>query len=238
MERPLADEICHAVWRDILPGSVRFSAGFEPPVDDLTRQETESLSGAGARRRREFAAGRWHARRALRELGVQEPSIPRGDDGAPIWPEGFVGSISHTMDGERVFAVAAVARVCDLLAVGIDVEAPARPPARVWEGVLTRAEMAQVMSLPAPLRTAEVMAYWCAKEAVAKACMGRFGIESIGIHRESGSPTFDARIVAARDVVETARVFTGKTAWHAGWTFAAALRDVHGSLADGVSSVT
>jgi 4'-phosphopantetheinyl transferase EntD len=73
-------------------------------------------------RRAEFVAGRRCARDALAVLGAASTTVPRGGDGAPEWPAGFVGSISHTAD----FAFAAVARAPQARGLGLDVERIAR----------------------------------------------------------------------------------------------------------------
>jgi enterobactin synthetase component D len=72
-----------------------------------------------ARRRAEFLAGRWCAVRALEAAGGAGP-VGRAADGSPVWPRGFVGSITHSHG--RVLAVAA--RATDVAALGIDLEGP------------------------------------------------------------------------------------------------------------------
>ncbi|WP_320291529.1 4'-phosphopantetheinyl transferase family protein [Mesorhizobium album] len=76
------------------------------------------LGNVSLRRRREFAWGRHHARVALRQLGVAPvPILPRSD-GAPLWPSGVVGSISHSCCD----CGAVAARVDNVLALGLDIE--------------------------------------------------------------------------------------------------------------------
>ena len=70
------------------------------------------------RRHAQFAAGRTHAAQLLTLLGSTETSVASAADGSPVWPEGFVGSISHT-DRLIVVAVAPRDRV---RSVGIDLE--------------------------------------------------------------------------------------------------------------------
>lgn len=82
----------------------------------------EELAGISARavkkRRQEFAAGRDCARRALRSMGFSVAPIPVGQDGEPQWPEGVVGSITHSGG----YAAAAVATAEAYAGLGIDVE--------------------------------------------------------------------------------------------------------------------
>ena len=70
-------------------------------------------------RKREFAAGRNAARRALSRLGFHDATLPRRPGSQDVlWPEGAVGSISHT----RGLRAAACVRTSNLMSVGIDVE--------------------------------------------------------------------------------------------------------------------
>ena len=65
-------------------------------------------------------AGRACAARALRDAGCADADVGVGvgENGAPRWPRGYVGSITHT----RSFASAAVAPACVLRGIGIDSE--------------------------------------------------------------------------------------------------------------------
>jgi enterobactin synthetase component D len=88
----------------------RWSSGAPLPVE---------LRNAVPKRRAEFLAGRAAAALALTEAGCATPdAVARNADGAPAWPEGFVGSITH---GGGI-AAAAVARASACAGVGIDAE--------------------------------------------------------------------------------------------------------------------
>jgi enterobactin synthetase component D len=79
-----------------------------------------ALEGAVPKRKIQFLAGRYCAREAiewLRPLSSASP-LQRDADGCPIWPQGLVGSISHT----DAFATAAVAPAGVACALGVDVE--------------------------------------------------------------------------------------------------------------------
>jgi len=84
----------------------------------LTEEELSFVSRAAPKRVREFTAGRHLARSALREMGVAVASIPVSPNRYPVWPDGIVGSISHTDDNVGV----ALARVQDFISVGFDIE--------------------------------------------------------------------------------------------------------------------
>ena len=69
-------------------------------------------------RRAEFTTGRRLAREALARLGAIEVSLPPDCDRVPQWPEGFVGSISHSGG----LCAALVGRAADFVGIGIDIE--------------------------------------------------------------------------------------------------------------------
>lgn len=81
----------------------------------------DSLERAVPRRRADFLAGRIAAREALRPLGLEASEIAAGEDRAPIWPGGVIGSLSHSAG----HAVAACRRSGRWLGLGVDVEAVA-----------------------------------------------------------------------------------------------------------------
>src|SRR5208282_5779110 len=62
----------------------------------LLPEEAAYLGRSVPKRAQEFAAGRVCARRALAELGVVDFPLRVGEDREPLWPEGTVGSITHT----------------------------------------------------------------------------------------------------------------------------------------------
>lgn len=80
----------------------------------------QELSGACLRRKLEFIAGRHSAREALRRLGCNEweAATQIGPGRSPIWPAGYVGSISHSSG----IAAASVARATEMLSIGLDIE--------------------------------------------------------------------------------------------------------------------
>ena len=89
------------------------------PVGDypLLPGESNGLDDAIAKRRRQFASGRHYARLAMTRLAGYSAAILRDADGRPRWPNGFIGSISHS--DRRAAAV-----VCNgsLRGIGIDIE--------------------------------------------------------------------------------------------------------------------
>jgi 4'-phosphopantetheinyl transferase EntD len=92
------------------------------PIGDdfeaLFPEEQEAVGHCVEQRRRDFATGRLCARQALQTLGATRAPIMIGPDRAPVWPEGFVASLSHSAG--LCAAVAAPAR--SARAIGLDVE--------------------------------------------------------------------------------------------------------------------
>ena len=99
-----------------LPGGCAAAAG---PVANhpLMPDEEPCVERAVAKRRRQFAGGRHFARVAMHRLGGAQAPILRDENGRPIWPAGFIGSISHS----GRLAAAAVSNG-PLQGIGIDVE--------------------------------------------------------------------------------------------------------------------
>ena len=80
--------------------------------------EQAAIARAVVRRRDEFTTGRRLSREALARLGCAAAGLPPDPDGVPRWPEGFVGSISHSGG----VCAALVGRARDLVGIGIDIE--------------------------------------------------------------------------------------------------------------------
>ncbi|MFJ6983325.1 MULTISPECIES: 4'-phosphopantetheinyl transferase [unclassified Streptomyces] len=111
----------------------------------LFPEEEALLTRAVAKRRREFTVVRTCARRAMEKLGVPPHPVLPGERGAPRWPTGLAGSMTHC-DG---YAAAALVRAADLASLGIDAE-PHRPlPEGVLDAVSLPAERERLRRLAA-----------------------------------------------------------------------------------------
>ena len=84
----------------------------------------------------DFSTGRYCAIKALEQLGIQDAIIPIGDERAPIWPEGIVGSISHC--DSLIGAI--VAKSSDHISLGLDIEEIGRVTPDLWDLVFTENE--------------------------------------------------------------------------------------------------
>jgi 4'-phosphopantetheinyl transferase EntD len=131
---------------------------------ELHPAEAEYVARAVPKRIAEFAAGRACARAALAEFGVREFTLCAAPDRQPLWPEGFIGSITHTAG----FCAAAVARRTSMLAVGLDTEIVGAPTRDIWPTISRSEELAWVQSLPAGDQPAAVTLLFAAKEALYK----------------------------------------------------------------------
>jgi 4'-phosphopantetheinyl transferase EntD len=115
-------------------------------------------------RRATFALGRAAAREALHELDGTDPvAIPRGEGGEPIWPEGIVGSISHSHE----VAMAIVARSSDYVGLGVDIEGLARGPSPRAARLICRPS--EIEWVEPESGTQRLALLFSAKEAVFKA---------------------------------------------------------------------
>ncbi|MFH9011557.1 4'-phosphopantetheinyl transferase [Streptomyces sp. NPDC017943] len=92
--------------------------GRDAAAAELFPEEAAVLTRAVAKRQREFAVVRSCARRAMEKLGVPPQPVLPGERGAPGWPAGLVGSMTHCDD----YCAAALVRACDLASLGIDAE--------------------------------------------------------------------------------------------------------------------
>lgn len=143
--------------RGVLLGCRVIAAG---DGDLLLAEEQRVIATRHPASRRASGAARHLARGLLAAQGHPAVSIGRGPHGAPLWPDGVVGSLAH----DDTVAVAAIASAADWRALGIDVE-PAEPLAEDL-GALVVTAADTVGSVDDPLTGRLVFA---AKEAVYKA---------------------------------------------------------------------
>ena len=134
----------HLPWPRPLPDLPLVSLDFdETRLEDQDFEKTgigvpENLQRAVAKRKAEYLAGRLCAREALRKaIGVD--AVPgTGEDRAPQWPDGSVGSITHS-HGRAAAIVGAAPRFAS---VGLDLEhtMPDSRAVKLADQILTQAE--------------------------------------------------------------------------------------------------
>ncbi|MEV0718136.1 4'-phosphopantetheinyl transferase superfamily protein [Asanoa sp. NPDC050611] len=191
----------------VAPAGVSVCEAFaDPPAAVLLPAERSKVADAVAKRRLEYATGRWCARTALADLGVPAVAVRSGDHGEPCWPAGVVGSITHC-DGYRA---AAVAHRSDLHGIGIDAE----PHDRLPDGVLALVAGPAERDRLAALGRVDPAWHWdrllfSAKESVYKAWfpLARRWLDfsdadlTVEPGPDSGSGIFTARLTVAGPLV-------------------------------------
>lgn len=133
-----------------------------------------SLDKAAPKRRAEFMAGRLCARRALWLVQGKESVPSIGQDRAPLWPEGAVGSISHSDS----WAAAVVAEQAHYLGLGLDIERCLSnvESQKLIPGILTAAERSRVCRLDSEQLGIMVTLIFSLKESLFKALYPLVGL--------------------------------------------------------------
>lgn len=158
-------------------------------------EESACLSpNAVEKRRREFAAGRAAAHQAMRALGQDPVPIPVGENRAPIWPAGLVGSITHT----RSCAMAVVAPHGPLRGLGIDVEEDKPLADDLWPAICSETEQSWLRQQDNPGQLAKLV--FSAKEAAYKCQFAvsqrYYGFDGMELRIDLTRHSFSARFCA------------------------------------------
>ncbi|PTX47908.1 4'-phosphopantetheinyl transferase EntD [Gemmobacter caeni] len=175
--------------RDLLPAAV--GVGVSDPQGDHPPFPGEEASGL-PQRLAEFRAGRVAVREAMAMIGLPPLPVPMGEDRAPVWPRGLIGSISHSAQ----LCLAAVAVPSPLRGLGVDLE-----PALPLEDDLRAAVLRPEEEHYDPHRAKLVFA---AKEAAYKAQYGLsrtlfdFHVLSVDLQPGSFTATFQEEITPFR----------------------------------------
>jgi 4'-phosphopantetheinyl transferase EntD len=200
---------------EILPASVVAAESRTDLIDGHLYPEEQALMlRAADQRRREFTTVRSCARAALAKLGLPPTPILRGVGGAPIWPAGVVGSMTHC----RAYRAAVVARASAVCSVGVDAEPNEPLPADVMDVVASEDERARVWCL----RAARPDVNWdrvlfSAKESVFKTWypMNRrwLDFDQIAITIEPVGDTFSVRLVDSSATPVASALTTSAGRW-------------------------
>jgi 4'-phosphopantetheinyl transferase EntD len=201
----------------LLDPEIRIAAvSIEDRTGSLRPEERAQIAGARPSRQWEFASGRWLARRLLGSLGHAEAPILRAEDRSPVWPDGIVGSITHS--GTQ--CVVALARASIVRAIGLDLE----PDAPVKDGLdrlVCRDEERAFLESPDPdegSRRCRVV--FSVKEAVYKAFYPTtrrvWGFQEVGVSIDLAREAFVARLPPDAGLVEVA----GRVHRRRGWILA------------------
>ncbi|MEU3840351.1 4'-phosphopantetheinyl transferase superfamily protein [Streptomyces sp. NPDC028635] len=154
---------------ELLPSCVVAVETYDLDGDDealLHPEEAAVVAQAVPKRRREFAAVRACARRAMDKLGVEPQPLLPGERGAPRWPRGVTGSMTHC----EGYAAAALVAATDLASLGIDAEPHGPLPDGVLDAVSLPAERLRLAELAGALPGLHAdRLLFSAKESVYKA---------------------------------------------------------------------
>jgi 4'-phosphopantetheinyl transferase EntD len=153
--------------------------------DLLLPAEAAGLGNSVPQRAREFTGGRLCARRALAEFGIEGVGLAVGGGRQVAWPQGMVGSITHTTG----LCAAAVARRRSFAALGLDSEVVGDVKANIWPKICVEPEIAWLKSLAPHEQPMAAAVIFAAKEAFYK-CQYPLGGERIGFH--------DLQVIATR----------------------------------------
>ena len=199
---------------EILPAEViSAEASGEHRDVELFAEEEALLTRAVGKLRREFGTVRMCARYALGQLGLPPSPLLPGERGAPRWPDGIVGSMTHCTG----YCAAAVARDSEVHTIGIDAEPHDVLPDGVERAITADGEQSHL----AELRAGDDTVAWdrllfCAKESVYKAWFPLTGLwlgfQDAAITLDPDRQTFAARLlIPPPDAVPNASpLFTGR----------------------------
>lgn len=167
---PCCTQLSHAwLLPEPLASACMVSCRFEPSLWQAEQFELAGVPPARGRAKRqsEFLAGRICAREALAVVRGQRSVPTVGEDGAPCWPSGLCGSISHG----KGFALAAVAEQSHVQSLGLDIEAllAVERAERLAGEIHTPAELEPWQALAAERRAWLTTLTFSAKESVFKA---------------------------------------------------------------------
>ncbi|MGA8614102.1 MAG: 4'-phosphopantetheinyl transferase superfamily protein [Xanthobacteraceae bacterium] len=126
----------------------------------LLPEEAAAFATSVVKVRRASGAARIVARELLAKIGLPHRALPKGRGGAPVWPNGIVGSMSH----DSRIAIAAIAPSRNFSALGIDIEPAETLPPELLDLVITPQERSHIDEDPCGGRL-----LFAAKEAVYKA---------------------------------------------------------------------
>lgn len=181
------------------PGSVVVALADHGQPLDLPPGEAQLVAGSVEKRRRDFALGRTCARAALARLGHDGWVLGRAPSGAPLWPAGIVGSITHT----KAFAAAMAAPADRFRAIGIDAECSGGVDDRLGRRLFTDGERAWLSGQNDEGRPALATLLFSAKEAYFKAFHPLEGwmpdFRQVEVEVVPGTGVFSVRQPDARD---------------------------------------
>jgi 4'-phosphopantetheinyl transferase EntD len=191
----------------LIPGCFGADVMDEDQGVPLHSTEAVHVANAASKRQRDFTLGRFCAHQALAQMGRDEAAIPVGGNGAPVWPAGILGSITHT----RGYAAALVAPQAQFQAIGIDAERIGGVTEALMPRLFGPGEQEWLMALDMQKRATALTIFFSAKEAFYKAFGGPPSFKDVHIEMQGdgfaarhGARTAQGRLAVHGDLVVTA----------------------------------
>jgi len=160
-------------FAQVQPALSLYSCSFDP--QELTPRDfvrasipaPANIQRAVTKRQTEFLAGRLCARSALQSHNGRAELPGQDSEGAPLWPAGLCGSITHS----KGLAAAVVASQQKFLGIGLDAEVlmSATRAQRLAAQILCPDELERLACLPESERAWLVSLTFCSKESLFKA---------------------------------------------------------------------
>jgi len=155
-------------------------------------QESGPLARMAPIRQKAYAAGRAAAHQAMRDLGHPLAPVLMAPDRAPVWPTGLTGSISHS----QTCCIAALGRVDQVAALGVDVEEDSDLDQDLLTTVCTVDERAWLSVLPKSQAGRMAKLIFSAKECAYKCQYSRsktlFGFDTLCVTPDPACGQFEA----------------------------------------------
>ncbi|KQS61262.1 hypothetical protein ASG39_17035 [Rhizobium sp. Leaf371] len=161
-------------------------------------EEAALMRNAAPKRRAEFFAGRACARHALGQLGLRPVAIPSDADRAPVWPDGIVGSLSHS---QTLAGVALASKADGFRSIGLDIEEATPLDESYAEEICIASERDWLARMPAERRGLLLKVIFSAKECAYKCqyplTRTFLGFEAFRIDLDCDNGSFVAETTAA-----------------------------------------
>lgn len=145
------------------------------------------------KRRTEFLLGRQAARRCLQQLNFPgNPELRKGEQGEPLWPDGFSGSITHS--GSLVLACATKRE--DYKAIALDIEDRGKIRSlNIAKQICRKEELSWIDSIDGDKdKQTALISLFSAKETIYKAyfpiCGRFFGFQSVTLRMNADNTRF------------------------------------------------
>ncbi len=148
-----------------IPDSIALAWGtLDQLQSPLYPAEEKSIASAVEKRRREYIAGRTAARKVCADCSASNAELVAADDGTVLWPNGVIGSLSHS---DR-FCMACAGRLTQWSSLGIDVEALGRLSPDLWPLVFSEKETEFFHTRSGAAQDQIATIFFCLKEAFFK----------------------------------------------------------------------